>query len=329
MSYLDTIADRIRTGQPLPLPLAAALTVGTLVPRAGMALRRMRAPVRVNARVISFGNITAGGTGKTPAVIERVLQEIQTGHRVAVLTRGYGAAPARDTIAMIGAEAAGHGTHIGDEPALIGKHAPDAWIVRDADRFRGARAAIERHQCDTLILDDGFQWLRLARDEDVVLIDATSPFGNGRLLPRGILREPLQALRRATALVVTRCDQADTVESLRTKLQELAPGVPVRLTQHAPVGLWNLATGEHQPVEALRGRGVTAVCAIGRPEGFWKTLEGLGARIVDCHGLRDHAHIEPAAVRGEFVVTTEKDAIRMGAAPDTWWALQIALRDWP
>src|SRR5690606_37223327 len=184
MKYWERLAEDIRTGAPIPAPIALALTAATPLTRLGMALRRASKPVRVDARVISIGNITAGGTGKTPAVIERVKQELAAGQRVAVLTRGCGAAPSDATIALPGAQAAIQPERVGDEAALIGRHAPEALIVRDADRIRGAHAALAEG-CTTLVLDDGFQYVQLARDEDIVLIDATNPFGNGHLLPRG------------------------------------------------------------------------------------------------------------------------------------------------
>ena len=329
MNVLDAIAEKVRTGAPLPTPIAVALAAATPLTRLGMAIRRFRKTVKVQARVISFGNITAGGTGKTPAVIERVTREIAAGHRVAVLTRGYGAAPAPTTVALLGAEAALQPERVGDEPALIGKHAPESYIVRDADRVRGARVAVGELGCDTLVLDDGFQSVRLARDEDIVLVDATNAFGNGRLIPRGILREPMTALRRATRIVLTRCDQVDSTPSLIQQLEAVAPGVPVRTTRHAPVGLWNTATEERLPLDALRGRDVVAVSAIGRPEAFRKTLEQLGARVVETHAFRDHGPIDPSRIDGSFVVTTEKDAIRMKHGPAHWWALSVALEDWP
>lgn len=328
MTYLERIAETIRRGDAVSPPLAAALTAATPLTRLGMALRRARKPVRVDARVISFGNITAGGTGKTPGVIERVTQELAAGRRVAVLTRGYGAADAAP-VAMRGAEAAIQPERVGDEAALIGMHAPDCYIVRDADRVRGAREAVSRFGCDTLVMDDGFQYLRLARDEDVLLIDASNPFGNRRLLPRGILREPVEAIRRATSIVLSRCDQAGDLRQLQEELQRTAPDVPIRTTRHAPTGVWNADSQKRLPLDMLRGREVVAVCAIARPEAFRQTLDQLGARVVALHAFRDHALIRPSSIDGAFVVTTEKDAVRMKRGPAHWWALAIELAPWP
>jgi tetraacyldisaccharide 4'-kinase len=330
MKYFDEIVEKVRTDAPLPAPIAALLSAATPLTRLGMAVRRAQRPVRVAARVISYGNITAGGTGKTPAVIERVTEELEAGRRVAVLTRGYGAARQRQTVAMIGSEAADHPEVVGDEPALIGRHAPGVYVVRDADRVRGAGIAITDLGCDTLILDDGFQYLRLARDEDIVLIDATNPFGNGHLIPRGTLREPFSALRRATSLIVTRCDQATDIEGVCATLRAMCPSAPLRLTQHRPVGLWNVRSGERRDVAMLAGQQITAVSAIANPGAFWKTLEGTGARLAEKCAFTDHARIDTGrlALRG-LVVTTEKDAVRQPTVPENWWALEVRLRTWP
>jgi tetraacyldisaccharide 4'-kinase len=288
---------------------------------------------RVDARVISFGNITAGGTGKTPAVIERVQHELAAGHKVAVLTRGYGAKKAsREPLVVPGAEAASMWESIGDEPALIARKAPEVVIAKSADRVAAAREAIERFGCDTLILDDGYQYVRLERDENVVVIDATNPFGNGHLVPRGILREPVSALTRATHVLLTRCGAIGKMDGMDTKLADTlrryCPDAPVRRTRHAPDTLWRVANGEHVTLKELQGKPVFAVCAIGNPGGFYRTLEDLGAVVKEHRTFRDHALIpREALVADEIVVTTEKDAVRITNAPTNVLALGIALRD--
>ena len=171
---------------------------------------RLQCPrTRVNARVISFGNITAGGTGKTPAVIERARQEVASGRKVAVLTRGYGS-QSKESLIVANESSEDLYLRIGDEPALIARKVPRAIVIKCADRVLAAKTAIDEHGCDTLIMDDGFQHVRLERDENIVLIDAANPFGNGHLLPRGILREPLHALKRATHFILTRCQAPGT-----------------------------------------------------------------------------------------------------------------------
>jgi tetraacyldisaccharide 4'-kinase len=191
-----------------------------------------------------------------------------------------------------------------------------------------AQRAIAKHLCDTLILDDGFQYLRLERDENIVLVDAANPFGSGHLLPRGVLREPVEALSRATEIVLTRCDQATGLVALGARISALAPGVAVRMTHHAPIGLRRLAGGDEKPLSFIDGKEVSAVCAIGNPDAFMTTLKALGARISRQVVLADHAPLSSHVIPKQgMVVTTEKDAVRFAEPPDNLWALEIALQD--
>jgi tetraacyldisaccharide 4'-kinase len=327
-----SLADRIRRGEDAPFPLGLLLSLGTPVVRAGMYLRLARRTHEVAAKVISFGNLTAGGTGKTPAVIERARIEARAGHRVAVLTRGYGAGKQPEPY-IVPPDVPHSGEllrAIGEEPALIRSKAPGVAIVRAADRVAGAKAAMVELRSTVLLLDDGFQHVRLARDENWLVIDATNPFGNGHLLPRGTLREPPGAMRRASGVMLTRCDQAGDLTALRRRIIETAPNVRIRETWHAPVGLRNLATGEERPVEALAGQAVHAACALGNPEAFRRTLEACGARVEKLRAVRDHAALPGEALAaGDMVVVTEKDAIRLEKPPESAWALAVELRDWP
>lgn len=322
------LADKIRRGEPLPAALAALLEAASLAQRAGMRWR-LRAPgVRVGARVISFGNITAGGTGKTPAVIERAARELAAGHQVAVLTRGHGAERVREPLVRAPGDVhPGDVRLLGDEPALIARRAPGVWLVRARDRVAGAHAAMARG-CGVLLLDDGYQAVRLARDENIVLIDAANPFGNGRILPRGILREPLTALTRATDIILTRCDQAAGVGELVETVRRYCPRAPLRMTRHAPQCLWHAASGIEHPADHFTGESVAALCAIGHPEAFFRTLEGLGMRLEKRLAFADHGAIPPDAVpAGIPVIVTEKDAVRMPHAPENVHALRIGLED--
>jgi len=189
---------------------------------------------------------------------------------------------------------------------------------------------MDEYGCDTLILDDGYQHVRLARNENVLLIDATNPFGNGHLIPRGILRERPAAARRATRIILTRCDQADDLPSLMATLLMAAPQAPVRKTRHAPKGLWRVVDGETVALDAIRGRQVKAVCAIASPEAFFKTLEDVGAAVAERVAFTDHAELAPEALAFEGpVVVTEKDAVRMDRTrtADNVLALAVELQD--
>lgn len=329
-AVLHGLAERIRRNEAVPLPVAALLTAATPLVRAGMWLRRHRPIVHVDARVISVGNLTAGGTGKTPLVVERARRELAQGRKVAVLTRGYGSTPSKKPVA---ADANGPDdvyALLGDEAALVVRKIPGIVVVKCVDRVAAAQAAVERHGCDTLILDDGFQYVRLARNEDIVVIDARNPFGNGHLIPRGILREPVEALRRATHVVVTRCDQASGLESLCARIRAICPDIPVRTTRHAPANCWRLSDGKTFPLAMLRERPICAVCAIGAPEAFFDTLASLGAAVAERRAFPDHGGIPESALSGPLpVVITEKDAVRMRRAPDQVFALAVELEDWP
>jgi tetraacyldisaccharide 4'-kinase len=324
---VSALADKIRQGEPVDGPLGALLGAASWVQRAGM-WRKLRGPrARVAARVISFGNITAGGTGKTPAVIERAELEVAAGRTVAVLTRGYGGARVAEPL-LHPPHSPADARMLGDEPALIARRVPQAWIVRSADRVAGARAAVKQG-CDVILLDDGYQAVALERDENVLVIDAVNPFGNGHILPRGILREPLPAMDRATHVILTRCDQAKDLDITVAAVHRHCPNVPVRFTRHAPVGFVRLADGETLPLETLRGQTANALCAIGHPESFFRTLEGLGITLRERDALRDHATIPDMLLYSpDTIVITEKDAARLSRVPDNVFALAIRLEDW-
>ncbi len=329
MPDFHDIANRVRRGEALPPNWDLLLRAATPVTRLGMALRHLKAPVLVNAKVISFGNITAGGTGKTPAVIACVQAQIAVGKQVAVITRGYGSARTREPfVAGTNLSRADLVRLVGDEPALIRHHAPGCALIKAARRADGARIAIENLGCDVIVLDDAYQHVQIARDENICLIDATNPFGNGHLVPRGILREPLSALKRATRIEITRCDQSSDLDGLVAQIKAIVPGTPLRFTVHAPDGFWGVADGAPVSLDELRESPITAVSAIGNPEAFRRTLEGLGLHLHAVRTFRDHAAIPEDALRAEgFVVTTEKDAMRMRNVPENVVALKICLRD--
>ncbi len=325
---MSTLADRIRRGEPISGPLGALLGAASWVQRAGMWRKLHGSRTRVAARVISFGNITTGGTGKTPAVIERAELEVAAGHTVAVLTRGYGGVRVTEPL-VHPPHSAPDARQLGDEPALIARRVPQAWIVRSANRVAGAKAAADRG-CDVILLDDGYQAVALERDENVLVVDAVNPFGNGHILPRGILREPLEAMNRATHVILTRCDQAKDVDRTVATVQRHCPGIPIRFTRHAPVGFVRVSNGETIPLEALRGQSAAALCAIGHPESFFDSLKSLGITLLECDALRDHATIPDMLLTGpQTVIVTEKDAARLPHAPKNVLALAIRLEDWP
>lgn len=328
MSLRRRIEAAYYDGAPMPPGLGPVLSALSLAQRGGMALRRRRAVQRVDAQVISLGNITVGGTGKTPAVIERAARECAAGRRVAVITRGYGSPPAAEpTLLAPGVSIPAVYQQAGDEAALIRRHVPEAWVIKSADRVAGAHAAIDAG-CDLLILDDGFQSLSLARDEDIVLLDASRPLGNGRILPRGPLREPASALARATEVWLTRCDRAGDLSASVELVRRFHGKPPARLTRHAPAGLWRVYDGAQEPLEMLEGRELTIACAIARPNEFEATLIQLGCRVARRLIYPDHQPFGAAALPKEgLVVVTEKDAVRLGDPRDNVYALGISLKE--
>jgi len=266
--------------------------------------------------VISVGNITAGGTGKTPFVAWLAREHLE-GHCPAILSRGYGTDPR---------------SGLDDENRLLETLAPGMPIVVDPDRVRAADLAVARHRARVLIMDDGFQHRRLARDLDIVLVDALAPFGGGlarrpcggHLLPRGLLREPLSGLARADLIVLTRTDLVsdDALRELRAELERHGAHAPVVLAAHRPTGVRVVAgEGGGLTLESLADGRWAALCGIGNPEGFRHTLERLGAEIVQFSAFPDHHRYRPdeleallssAAASGCLgVVTTEKDAMKL------------------
>ncbi len=326
MTKSRSLAERVRRDEPIPAALGAALSAASFVYRLGMQYRLSRPSTRVDAHVVSFGNLTAGGTGKTPAVIERAREELGRGRRTVVLTRGYRAQSKGDECSSE-MDPRDWYRRLGDEPALMMQKLPGLIVLKGRDRVALARRAVETFGAETIILDDGYQYTPLHRDENILLIDATNPFGNGALLPRGTLREPLKAMARATSIVLTRCDQVASLDSLLGTIRETCPDIPVRRTRHAPVALRRLSDGERFPLVELEGKSIVAACGIGNPEAFVRTLESLGAAVTKAHFVPDHARWDESDhPQASMIVTTEKDAVRIDRPEGNLYALEIELR---
>jgi tetraacyldisaccharide 4'-kinase len=290
---------------------------------------------RLPCRVVSIGNLTLGGTGKTPLVesVARFLQ--QEGLRVGVLSRGYGGKqPRPSTIVSDGKRCLVPPDVAGDESVLLAEHLVGLPVIVGKDRYAAGRLAIERFGVDVIVLDDGFQHVQLARDFDILLLDAVRPFGNGRLFPRGDLRERPAAMARADAIVLTRWE-AETAPSI-TALPLIQPVLPLFLSQHAPLDLRALADRATLPLAFLKGQRILAFCGIGMPDHFRHTLQRLEAEIVAFMAFPDHhpytrPEIEQlvlmAKQRGaQILVTTEKDGVRLRRlSPFTaqMWELRI------
>lgn len=246
--------------------------------------------MRPCAHVISVGNLTVGGTGKTPVVIDLARSYLAQGKRVGILTRGYGRQDKRDSLVVAGGVAGGAVSidALGDEPALILQAVPKAMIFVGSDRRQSALRA-QDFGLNILILDDGFQHLALERDYDLVLYDINDDPRTAAVLPGGRLRESLSALRRAKALVFTKVDGADDprIETYRYILQKYNPNLSFGAVSFAP-SICRSASDETLDLLALRGRRIIAFSAIARHASFVETLRGLGADLVDTLDFGDH-----------------------------------------
>jgi tetraacyldisaccharide 4'-kinase len=272
---------------------------------------------RLPCRVISVGNLTLGGTGKTP-LVEAIAALLQRhGRRVGVLSRGYGGRGARSPLVvsdgrrrLASAEAAG------DEPVLLAEHLPGVPVVVGRDRYAAGLLAVRRFALDTVVLDDGFQHVQLARDLDILALDATRPFGSARLFPRGDLRERPAALARADVIVLTRWTPNTPPAALA-----LSRSTPLFYSWHEPLAVRVLGNGEMLPLAALTEERLLAFCGIGNPESFRRLLLELGAGLVAFATFPDHHAYAPAelaklaqtakAQGARALITTEKDGVRL------------------
>jgi tetraacyldisaccharide 4'-kinase len=290
---------------PFLLPFAGLYWLGLRFDqwRRGLRARALGRPV------ISVGNLTVGGTGKTPLMIYLVQQLRTLGKTPAVLTRGY---------AGFGAAATGEN----DETRLLQKRCGDVAIGSGADRFASAQALLARAPVDVFLLDDGFQHWPLRRDVDLLCIDATNPWGGGWLLPAGRLREPRRALRRASAVVINRAELVSPLRlrALIAEIEAVALGIPVFVSQ-TDYELTDAASGLRTPLASLAGARVMALSAIGNPRAFEATLVGCGARVRP-ERFPDHydytaADIARVTARAraanERVIMTEKDWVKVEA----------------
>ena len=288
-------------------------------------------------KVISVGNITIGGTGKTPAVIDVAALLLRNGKHPVVISRGYGR-PDESSLAVVsdGLNVQNDTVANGDEPVLIAARLTGVPVVVGSDRYRAARFALERFASDVVVLDDGFQHRRLGRDCDIVLVDASDPFGNGKLFPAGILREQLSALRRAHVILITRSESGADNQSLRSVLHRYT-AAPIFTSSHVPLDLTNVITNETRPLSSLRGARALAFSGIARPSAFQALLETLGvqiraARIYPDHHAYDKADLadifqQAADEKVNMIITTEKDAVRLKTLrPEGIWALRIRLK---
>ncbi len=290
----------------------------------------------LGVQVIAVGNLTVGGTGKTP-VVEKFARELRDqGRNVAILSRGYRSKPApvhqwllnklllRDDttpprVVSDGKSLLLDSEMAGDEPYMLASNLKDVVVLVDKDRVKSGRYAIEKFGCDTLLLDDGFQYWKLrGRRQDIVLVDRQQPFGTEQLLPRGTLREPPSHLARASTIFITKSD-GNTAE-LRRRIAEFNPSAGIIECIHHPLYLEDVFTGQRLPLESLKGRKVASLSGIAQPESFEESLVHLGAELVYSKRFADHHRFTQQEIlntinrskkrQAEMIVTTQKDAVR-------------------
>ncbi len=270
--------------------------------------------------VVSVGNLTVGGTGKTPLVACVAKMLLRRGWKPSILTRGYGRSSKADLLVVApGASRRADALEIGDEPALLVRTLPQVPIIICADRFHGGQAAEEQFQVDVHILDDGFQHLALARDVDVLALDATQALSNWHLLPAGRQRETLSALRRAQIVVLTRTDTAEP-QSLQELVSKVHPAAKVFRSHTELLGWTDALSGVAIPTEGIRTQKVAAFCAVGNPRAFFADLRRWGFSPVAEDAFPDHhvytgeeiQRLAASALKkgASALLTTQKDAVK-------------------
>lgn len=325
-----------------PTLLRAVLFALSRLFAAGVKCRRFLYNARIfrdttlGVQVIAIGNLSVGGTGKTP-VVEKFARELRDqGRNVAILSRGYRSKPPplRNRLLnklllredrtpprivsdgkslLLDSEAAG------DEPYMLASNLKDVVVLVDKDRVKAGRWAIEKYGCDTLLLDDGFQyWDLRGRRHDVVLVDCQQPFGNEHLLPRGTLREPPSHLARASTIFITKSD--GNTAALRARLARFNPTAPIIECVHHPLYFEDVFTGERKGLDFLKGRKVASLSGIAQPESFESSLQRLGGELVYSKRFADHHRFSQQEVlnainrgkkrQAELIITTQKDAVR-------------------
>lgn len=299
--------------------------------RGWLARRQLPVPV------VSVGNLTVGGTGKTPLVIRLAEWLSAEGKRVAILSRGYrrgGAAP--QLVVSDGANVLAAPEEAGDEPYLMARRCPTAVVAVGADRYELGRWVLDRFPVDCVLLDDGFQHLALQRDVDLLLVDATDMDGLRAVFPAGRLREPIDAAARASMIVVTKADRPEQAAAVAGLLRPIT-GVPTAQAVFRPETLVSVTSGSRQPLSWCRGKTAVLCSGIADPASFHALAVRLGMIPVENMVYRDHhrytredvsdVRAKAAAAKADVIVTTEKDAGKLAPllAPSDggWWAVRL------
>ncbi len=304
------------------LPPLSALYRAVTQTRLAAYNRGLLPVTKLAAPVISIGNLTTGGTGKTPLVewVCRTLARKQ--RKVCILTRGYGRPnPGSRVIVSDGSTVLTKAAEAGDEPFLLAQNLKGlAAVISDPNRSAAGKWAIDNLGAEVFVLDDGFQHLALARDLNILTIDATNPWGGGKLLPAGRLREPRSCLSRADCVVVTRADQSDELVSLKAEIQRLIGSRPVVRSEMTVKGISRMNSERPEELVSL-SQPAAAFCAVGNPESFFELLRRTGIDPVFTRTLPDHHQYTQADVDSlmqeskkagaQSIITTAKDAVKL------------------
>lgn len=320
----------------------ALLFFGSKLFQIAVKFRRWLYNVRIlrdktlGVQVIAIGNLTVGGTGKTP-VVEKFARELRdAGRNVAILSRGYRSQPmplhtkllnkfllredqTPPRVVSDGKSLLLDSNMAGDEPYMLASNLKDVVVLVDKDRVKSGRYAVEKFGCDTLLLDDGFQYWKLrGRRHDVCLIDRQQPFGNEHLLPRGTLREPPSHLARANTIFITKSD-GNTAE-LRARIGKLNSTAAIIECVHHPLYFEDVFSGERKGLDFFNGKKIASLSGIAQPESFEKSLINLGGQLVYAKRFADHHRFSQQEIlnvinrskkrQAEIIITTQKDAVR-------------------
>jgi tetraacyldisaccharide 4'-kinase len=341
--FLELILEKRR--RPIDIAIMAVLFIASRFYRIVVQFRLWMYDKRIirnraiGCLVVSIGNLSCGGTGKTPVVEVFAKTLSQKGRKVAILSRGYrskqrslfvklaqrftskkGEVPPK--VVSDGKNLLLDSNYAGDEPFMLASNLTNVAVLVDKDRVKAGLYAIDEFATDTLILDDGFQYLSLKPHINIVLVDSTDPFGNHHVLPRGILREPVKNIRRADYIFLTKSNGGNHLRHLKAFLRHHNRRAEIIECCHKPLYLENVyLRGEREPLELLKGKRVAALSGIACPESFESFLHKLGAEIVESQHFADHHRFTQQEIinfvnrskqaNAEIIITTEKDAVRL------------------
>lgn len=302
----------------------------SLLYRAGLAVflgiyaLGLRKKYKLNVPVISVGNLTFGGTGKTPAVqkICRILDNQRK--KVVILSRGHNGTAKGCVIVSDGLSILSNADESGDEPMLLAASLPGVPVIVGKDRRESGRLACSRFDPDVIVLDDGLQYWQLHRDNDIVVLDASKPFGSGYVMPMGDLREPVSGLKRADIVLLTNTQELDdsAYDKILKTVSRMAPNAGIYRSAHTPVCINKVDSSKSYALEWIKGREILAFSGIGKPSAFTDMLESLGALVINNLVFQDHYRYtvedierinnEYNSCGAKIILTTEKDAARIG-----------------